>query len=156
MAEMLWGKRLFRQGGESGKFLKFLNGGELMRTAFLLVMAAGSMAVAGCGVPRSAGALAAQCAAGATTLPADAAGVRAGIAAQDGEWSSLAGLLRQKEFGGITGVDAGFVQLVDQTAALAKREHGLVTQGADDPVLDREALQRFGELWQSADKYLNQ
>jgi hypothetical protein len=45
---------------------------------------------------------------------------------------------------------------VDQAAALAKREHALVTQGADDPVLDREALQRFGELWQSADKYLNQ
>jgi hypothetical protein len=123
----------------------------------LLIFATGlAIALGACGVPRQAGVLAAQCAAVATTAPADDTAVRQQLAAQDAAWANLAQLLQQQQFGGITGVDPQFIQLVDQTAALAKRQHDLITQNQDDPAFDRQALQRFNDLWQSANRYLNQ
>jgi len=129
--------------------------------SILLMVAIGAaiaigICVAGCGVPRQAGVLAAQGAGTATTMPADDAGVRQQLASQDAAWSSLAQLLQQREFGGITNVDPGFVQLVNQTAALAKRQHDLINQNQDDPAMNRQSLQRFDDLWQSANRYLNQ
>jgi hypothetical protein len=125
------------------------------RHSLLLAIVIGAI-VAGCGVPRQAGVLAAQGAATATTLPADDAGVRQQLANQDAAWATLEQLLQQREFGGITNVDPGFVQLVDQTAALAKRQHDLIDQNQDDPAMNRQSLQQFNDLWQSANRYLNQ
>src|SRR5579884_972026 len=99
-------------------------------------------ALAGCGVPREAGMLAAQNASVATTMPAGDDAVRAQLAAQADAWGNLSGLMHKNVFGGITGVDARFVELVDETAAIAKRQRDLISQGKDDPAFDRQALER--------------
>ena len=127
-----------------------------MKRILLILTVTAAMMLAACGVPRAAGTLAAQYAASATTLPQDDAAVRQQLAAEDAAWTNLSQLLRQHAFGGITGVDPGFVQLIDQTAALAKRQHELITENQDDPALNRQALQRFNGLWQSTNTYLNQ
>jgi hypothetical protein len=120
---------------------------------FLAAMACGlAMAALGCGVPREAGTLAA--AEAAVGVPGTDAAVRTQLAAEDAEWSQLAALLQQREFGGIT-VDAGFVNLVNQTAALAKRQHDLIDQNLDSADVNRQAMQSFQQLWQSTSKYLN-
>jgi hypothetical protein len=123
-----------------------------IRVAMAMV---GAMVLAACGVPREAGQLAAQESA-AATMPADDAGVRQRLQEEADAWGTLSGLLRKREFGGITGVDAGFVQLVQQTAALAKRQNDLITQHQDDAAANRESLQHFNDLWQGTDRYLNQ
>ena len=68
-------------------------------------------------------------------------------------WSGLLGI---RELGWITSVDAGFVQLVQQTAALAKRQNDLIGQHQDEAAMNRESLEHFNHLWQGADRYLNQ
>jgi hypothetical protein len=126
-----------------------------MKRIRVIMAAAGAMLLAACGVPREAGTLAAQEAA-AATAPADDAAVRQRLQQEAAAWSTLGGLLQKRELGGITGVDAGFVQLVQQTAALAKRQNDLITQGHDDAAMNRESLEHFNQLWQGADRYLNQ
>ncbi|HUO07167.1 MAG TPA: hypothetical protein VM008_02460 [Phycisphaerae bacterium] len=108
-----------------------------------------------CGVPREAGSIAAQHAA-AATMPADDAAVEQRLQQEAAAWAALSQLLKKQEFGGITGVDAGFVQLIDQTAALAKRDGDIVANGQDNAALNRQSLQRFNDLWHQADQYLNQ
>jgi hypothetical protein len=126
-----------------------------MKNIRVITVATGAMVLAACGVPREAATLAAQEAA-AATVPAEDAAVRQRLQQEAGAWSSLGGLLQKRELGGITGVDAGFVQLVQQTAALAKRQNDLITQNQDDAAMNRESLERFNQLWQGADRYLNQ
>lgn len=126
----------------------------MRRTRRFLVMAGLVMAVAGCGVPRGAGVLAQQGAGALATLPADEAGVRAALAGQAEAWGRLALMLRQRTLGGIPGVEPGFVELVEQTAALARRQEELIDAGTDDPALDRAALEKFRALWADAARYL--
>ena len=126
-----------------------------MKRIRVIMAAVGAMVVAACGVPREAGRLAAEEAA-ATAVPAEDGAVRQRLQGEAAAWSTLTGLLQKRELGGITGVDAGFVQLVQQTAALAKRQNDLITQGHDDAALNRESLAHFHQLWQGADRYLNQ
>ncbi|HVX83681.1 MAG TPA: hypothetical protein VH253_02580 [Phycisphaerae bacterium] len=126
-----------------------------MKAVRAMWMAAAIGAVAGCGLPREAGRLAATEAASATTMPADDAGVRAALVAQDGAWQSLSGLAGKQEFGGITGVDARFTELVRRAAAFSARQRTLIEAGQDDPAADRAALQSFEELWRQTNRYLN-
>ena len=114
-----------------------------------------TLTLAACGVPREAGTLAAEQAA-AATMPMDDAAVRQQLQQEAVAWETLSQLLRKQEFGGITGVDPTFVQLVDQSAALAKRDGDIVTSGQDDTALNRASLQHFNNLWHEADQYLNQ
>jgi hypothetical protein len=126
-----------------------------MKRMRVAMAAVGAMVLAACGVPREAGQLAAQEAA-AATVPGDDAAVRQRLQAEADTWGTLSGLLQKRELGGITGVDAGFVQLVQQTAALAKRQNDLIGQHQDDAAMNRESLEHFNRLWQGADRYLNQ
>jgi hypothetical protein len=114
-----------------------------------------ALTLAACGVPREAGTLAAQQAA-TVTMPTDDAAVRQQLQQEAAAWATLSQLLKKQEFGGITGVDAAFAQLVDQTAVLAKRDSDIVTSGQDDAALNRASLQHFNNLWHQADQYLNQ
>ena len=111
--------------------------------------------ISGCGVPRAAGPLAAQGVATLTTMPADDAGVREALIHQADAWTQLAVLVRSREFGGIGGVDQSFIALVEQTAALARRQRDLIDAGQDDPTLNRAALEKLRALWADAAKYLN-
>jgi hypothetical protein len=111
-----------------------------------------AVALLGCGVPREAGAIAA--AEAAVGVPGTDAAIRTQLAAEDGQWTQLAQVLQQREFGGIS-VDAAFVNLVHQTAALAKRQHELIDQNLDNAGANRQAMQSFQQLWQSTSKYLN-
>lgn len=126
-----------------------------MRRMRLLAVVMGGLALAACGVPREAGRLAAVEAA-AATMPADDAAVRQRLQEEAAAWGNLSALLQKRELGGISGVDAGFVQVVNEAAALAKRQSDLMSQGQDDAATNRESLQHFHHLWQGADKYLNQ
>ncbi len=113
----------------------------------VMVMVTGMLAA--CGVPRQAATFATQAAASAT-MPASDDAVREQLVAQDAAWANLAALLQQREFGGIMGVDQNFIDLVSQTAAIAKRQHALIDQHQDDAAFNRQSLERFGQLWQSA------
>src|SRR5579875_252048 len=112
-------------------------------------------ALAGCsGVPRAAGTLA-RSEAAAIVVPAGDAEVRAALLQQADAWQQLSGFLGQRESGGITGVDARFVELVNRAAALAARQRALIEQGVDDPAQNRATLESFRALWQQSNRYLN-
>ncbi len=121
-----------------------------MRTIFLAAVMA--MMLTGCGAPRQAATLAA--AEAAMAVPTTDADIRTQLAAQDAQWAQLAQLLQQREFGGIS-VDSTFINLVNQTATLAKRQHDLITQNLDNAQANRQAMQSFQQLWQSTSKTLN-
>ena len=126
-----------------------------MKRIQLATAAMGVLVLAACGVPREAGRLAAQESA-AATMPGEDAAVRQQLQQEAEAWSTLSALLQKQELGGITAVDAGFVQLVNQAAAVAKRQNDLISQHQDDATLNRDTLQHFNHLWQGADRYLNQ
>ena len=90
-----------------------------MRTCLMMTVGLWVMMLVGCGVPREAGALAT--AEAAVGVPGTDAAIRTQLVAEDAQWAQLAQLLQRREFGGIS-VDATFVNLVNQTAALAKRQ----------------------------------
>jgi hypothetical protein len=118
------------------------------------VLAVVAATLAGCGVPRDAGRLAATQAT-VSTMPADDAGVRAALLEQDAAWQSLAGMLKKRELGGITGVDGRFSELVGRATAFAARQRELIDQGRDDPAQNRATLESFRALWQQTSRYLN-
>ena len=120
-----------------------------LTTLFLITL------LTSCGVPREAGRIAASAALESTQLPADDAAIRQSLTRQADRWTHLAALLQQQEFGGITGVNPKFTNLVSQTAALARRQRDLIAQNQDNPQNNRAALTRFHSLWQSANQYLN-
>ncbi len=119
------------------------------RCALLVVL----FGLASCGVPRSTGELARGAA--AATLPADPAAVRTALRQQAEEWGQLAAGLRQQEPGGILFVDERFITLVEQTAALARRQAALMDAGADNPQKNAQLLREFHDLWEQAAAYLN-
>ena len=91
---------------------------------------------AGCGVPREAGPAAGRQAAALAALSDDDAAIRTALLAQADAWNTLSNTVRQKAAFGVT-VGSDFVGLVDQTAALARRQRTLIQQGVDDPAADR-------------------
>jgi len=113
----------------------------------------GALLLVRCGVPREALMLARTEAALVTDPSADDTEVRTKLIAQDQAWSQLATMVDQREPGGIV-VNAEFVELVKQVAALAKRQRQLIEQQQDDPAFNRQALERFEMLWKDAEKYL--
>ena len=128
---------------------------RLLRQQSMMFLAAAAM-LAGCGVPREAARLAAtEAGAVPATLPAQDADVRAALLAQDAAWQSLASLVTQREFGGISGVDSRFTELVQRAAAFSARQKALIAAGQDDPAQDRAALESFRALWQQTNRYLN-
>jgi hypothetical protein len=166
MAGMVEAARRWRQAFFDRPFI-FLSGATLQkekamrqsrrqagRRAGAVLVAALAMAGTGCGVPREAGRLAAA-ESQALVTPADDAAVRQAMLQQETAWRSLADLAARREFGGITGVDGRFVELVHRAAALAARQRVLIEQGADDPSQNRATLEAFRALWEQTDRYLN-
>lgn len=121
--------------------------------AAVLAVAGGVVGMAGCGVPREAGATAGRQAAALAAVPGDEAAVRTALLAQADAWNALSNTVRQKAAFGVT-VGTDFVGLVDQTAALARRQRTLIQQGADDPAADRQALEEMRKLWVDVQRYL--
>jgi hypothetical protein len=142
---------LVRQVAVLNKVFIFLKGAA-MKTFLAAMVGVWVVMLMGCGVSREAGALAT--AEAAVGVPGTDAAIRMQLVAEDAQWAQLAQLLQQREFGGIS-VDAAFVNLVSQTAALAKRQHELIDQNLDTADTNRQALQSFQQLWQSTSKYLN-
>ncbi len=112
-----------------------------------------AVALSGCGVPREAGGLARREAAVRGAAAADDAAVRAALAGQAEAWEALAGMARRREVLGVA-VGADFVALVDQAAALARRQGELIAAGEDEAALNREALERMRKLWGEVERYL--
>ena len=106
-----------------------------------------------CGVPQDTLMLARVQAAMATDTEASDEEVRSKLVAQDQAWRKFAELVEKREFGGIM-VDADFVELVKQVAALAKRQRVLIERNEDDAEFNRQALERFELLWRDAERYL--
>ncbi len=111
--------------------------------------------LAGCGVPREAGALAAQEVSLLAAAGDDDAAVKAALTGQTEAWNSLSGLLSRRELGGAA-VTADFAALVEQAAALARRQKALMDAGQDDPADDRRALQAMEKMWQDVRTYLGE
>src|SRR5436190_1415242 len=103
-----------------------------------LVVVAGLGILAGCGVPREAGRLAAAESGVLAQVPADDAGVRRELAGQVAAWERLVGLLDQREFGGVA-VGEDFVALVREAAALAGGQKELMDGEEDEAALNRGA-----------------
>jgi hypothetical protein len=110
---------------------------------------------AACGVPRDAARLAAAGAALPAPAAEDDAATRAALADQADAWTRFAARLRDREPGGLLGVDPRFVDLAVQTAALARRQRDLIAASQDDPALNRQSLARLRTLWQTANAYLH-
>jgi hypothetical protein len=124
-----------------------------MRTLWV-AMALWALLAAGCGVPREAARLAAQEEAWLGAAADDAA-VRAALAGQAEAWEAMADLAQRREIFG-TAVDAEFIDLVKQTAALARRQRDLIAAGQDDPALNRQTLQQLRQLWADTRRYLGE
>lgn len=107
----------------------------------------------GCGVPKEALRQAQQETA-AATMPAAEEGVRAALRRQAEAWTAFCTALHRRELGGIWAVDAGFVDLAEQTAAIARRQAALMDAGADDPALNRAMLEELQQRWDQAQRYL--
>jgi len=122
-----------------------------MRKIGMVLLAAALLA--GCGVPRQAGRIAAQQAALLGTVAPDDAAVRAALLAQTDAWDSMAAMVQEHQPLGIT-AGPDFIALVEQTATLARRQRDLIQQGADDPALNRQTLEQLRKLWGDVQRYL--
>jgi hypothetical protein len=116
-------------------------------------LAGGMMGLEGCGAPPEAAKLARQEAVLLAAAAPDDAAVRDALTAQADAWNSLATLVQRRDLFG-TPVDAAFVEIVAQTAALASRQRDLIAQGRDDPALNRACLDHLRRLWTGAARYL--
>lgn len=63
--------------------------------------------------------------------------------------------MRQRQPGG-TAVKADFAALVEQAAALARREKALIDAGEDDPAANRRALAAMRKMWGDVRAYLGE
>jgi hypothetical protein len=111
------------------------------------------LVLAGCGVPRSAGQFALRQEGLAAGVADDDASIRAALAGQADAWISMEQFMRQRQPGG-TAVKADFAALVEQAAALARREKALIDAGEDDPAANRRALAAMRKMWGDVRAYL--
>ena len=112
--------------------------------------------LAGCGVPRAALEQARVGAVVTKGVPTDETGVREALRRQAPRWEAFAQTLRQRELGGVLWVEEGFVDLVERTAALARRQVELMDAGEDQAELNRAVLTEMAGLWEEARRYLGQ
>jgi len=125
----------------------------MMHVKMLCGVVMGVLLLVGCGVPRETLMLARVEAAIGTHADANDAQIREKLVAQEQAWKTLAALMLKREFNGIV-VDEQFVELVQQVAALAKRQRQLIERQEDDTDLNRQTLERFERLWRDAERYL--
>lgn len=109
--------------------------------------------LAACGVPHSVVEVARQEAAASAAQPADDGQLIAAVERQAQRWQELSDGLRKREFLGVWPPDDKFVQLVDQTAALARRQAQLAQTGEATAEQNRAALNQFHILWISVHNY---
>ena len=87
---------------------------------------------------------------------ADDDAVRQMLVAQDGQWQQLSGLLQKR---GIRRDHRGWIRILFLPCRTLRRSPiasgSSSIQKQDDPQFNRQAMQRFGSLWQSASTYLN-
>ncbi len=109
--------------------------------------------LAACGVPQSVVQVAKQEAAASATQPADDTELAVALERQADRWQALSEGLRKREFLGVWPPDEKFVLLVDQTAAIAKRQAELAKVGQSTADQNRQTLSQFHDLWQKVDNY---
>jgi len=113
------------------------------------------LVLAGCGVPRETGPAALRQAAALETVGTDDAAVRSALLAQSDAWNSLSNTVRKQVPMGVS-VDPDFVSLVDQAAALGRRQRELIEHGTDDPAQNRALLETLKKLWRDVARYLGE
>ena len=113
------------------------------------------MLLAGCGVPKSAATFAVRQEGLVAAVGEDDASIRAALAGQADAWRSMREFMQMRALGG-TAVKADFAALVEQAAALAKREKELIDAGQDNPAANRRALQAMRKMWGDVKTYLGQ
>lgn len=109
--------------------------------------------LAACGVPQAVVEVAKQEATASATQPSDDAALVTAVDRQAERWQALSDGLRKREFLGVWPPDEKFTLLVDQTAALAKRQAELAKTGEATPEQNRAALKQMHELWDKVDRY---
>jgi hypothetical protein len=110
----------------------------------------------GCGVPGEAGRLAREEVAALAPGPGgaeDEAEVRAALVEQADAWEELRGLVQKRVVGGVP-VGEDFLALVEEVAALARRQKELIAAGLDDAAGDAAALEKMRAMWEEAARYL--
>lgn len=112
--------------------------------------------LAACGVPQSVVDVAKQEATASATQPAEDGKLSDALDRQASRWQEFSAGLRKREFLGVWPPDEKFVLLVDQTAALAKRQAELAKTGESSADQNREALKQFHQLWQKVDGYFGE
>jgi hypothetical protein len=130
-----------------------------MRRMGAILVAVVLMGWGGCGVPKEAGQLAGREEAlleqSGNEVQQDDAAVRATLVSQADAWGTMAALMRRRVAFG-TAVRSDFVSLVDQAAALARRQRELIEQGKDEAAANRAALEEMRKMWGDVRRYLGE